>query len=162
MAREGYWENGIVRPGGALNQLYPLPEDILSGETPDGFIYPVAIYDHDEGRAISGGFVYHGEIDALQGKFVFGDLSVGRVFAADAAALKAADDGVPRTVAPIEEIQLFVRDANGNETDVDFPDLIAQTNGEPANRADMHIGQSNDGEIFLTSRQDGTIRMLVP
>ena len=162
MAREGYWENGIIRPGGALNQLYPLPEDVLSGRTQDEFTYPVAIYDHDEGRAISGGFVYHGQIEALQGKFVFGDLSVGRVFAADVEALKRADDGVPRTVAAIEEIQLFVRDAAGNENDVTFPDLIARTLGETASRADMHIGQSAAGEIFLTSRQDGMIRQLVP
>jgi hypothetical protein len=162
MAREGYWENGMIRPGGALNQLYALPDDVLMGRTPDEFTYPVAIYDHDEGRAISGGFVYHGDIPALQGKFVFGDLSVGRVFAADADALKAADDGLPRTVAPIEEVQLYVRDASGNEVDVSFPDLIARANGESAPRADMHIGQSADGEIFLTSRQDGWIRMLVP
>jgi hypothetical protein len=162
MAREGYWENGIIRPGGMLNQLYPLADGVLSGRTRDEFTYPVAIYDHDEGRAISGGFVYHGRIEALQGKFVFGDLSVGRVFAADVAALKAADDGVPTTVAPIEEIQLFVRDARGNETDVSFPDLVTRANGEPAMRADMHVGQSADGEIFLTSRQDGWIRMLVP
>jgi hypothetical protein len=162
MAREGHWENGMIRPGGALNQLYPLPDDVLTGRTADEFTYPAAIYDHDEGRAISGGFAYHGRIPALQGKFVFGDLSVGRLFAADVAALKAADDGLPRTVAPIEEIQLYVRDASGNEVDVSFPDLIARANGEPAPRADMHIGQSADGEIFLTSRQDGFIRMLVP
>jgi hypothetical protein len=29
-------------------------------------------------------------------------------------------------------------------------------------RADMHLGISRDGELFVTSRQDGTIRMLVP
>ena len=28
-------------------------------------------------------------------------------------------------------------------------------------RADLHIGRSRDGELFLTSRQDGWIRMLV-
>jgi hypothetical protein len=30
------------------------------------------------------------------------------------------------------------------------------------NRADLHIGRSRDGELFITSRQDGFIRMLVP
>jgi hypothetical protein len=29
-------------------------------------------------------------------------------------------------------------------------------------RADLHISRSRDGELFLTSRQDGMIRMLVP
>ena len=39
------------------------------------FTYPVAIYDHDEGVAITGGFAYHGTIPALRGKFVFGDVN---------------------------------------------------------------------------------------
>jgi hypothetical protein len=28
-------------------------------------------------------------------------------------------------------------------------------------RADLHISRSRDGELFVTSRQDGMIRMLV-
>jgi hypothetical protein len=34
--------------------------------------------------------------------------------------------------------------------------------GVPAQPADLHISISRDGELFLTSRQDGMIRMLVP
>jgi len=162
MPREGYWENGMIRPGGALNQLFELPSDVLDGRNQDEFTYPVAIYDHNEGRAISGGFAYHGSIEALRGKFVFGDLTRGRLFAADLAAMKAADDGVPRTVAPVEEIQLYVRDASGNRVYVSFRELIERTNGAATTRADLHIGRSRDGELFLTSRQDGMIRMLVP
>lgn len=160
MAREGYWENGMIRPGGALDQLFELPADVLAGRTEDEFTYPVAIYDHDEGRAISGGFTYHGSIPALQGKFVFGDVQAGRLFAADVDALKAADDGIPRTVAPIEEIQLYVRDESGNREDVTFMELVERTNGETS-RADLHLGRGSDGEIFVTSRQDGMIRLLV-
>ncbi|MED5534693.1 MAG: PQQ-dependent sugar dehydrogenase [Pseudomonadota bacterium] len=162
MPREGYWENGMIRPGGALNQLFELPEDVLSGQTKDEYLYPVAIYDHNDGRAISGGFAYHGRIDALRGKFVFGDLQRGRLFAADLVALKAADDGVPRTVAPVEEIQLYTLDASGNRVFVSFRELIERTNGAQALRADMHLSRTQDGEIFITSRQDGMIRMLVP
>ena len=51
------------------------------------------MYDHDEGHAITGGFAYHGRIAALRGKFVFGDINNGRVFAADLAEMKKADDG---------------------------------------------------------------------
>ena len=162
MKREGYWENGMTRPGGALNQLFPLPEDILSGRTKDEFTYPVAIYDHSEGQAISGGFAYNGRIPALRGKFVFGDVARGRLFVADTAALKKADDGVPRTVAPIEEVQLYVRNDRGERTYVTFRELIERAMGATATRADLHISRSRDGELFLTSRQDGTIRMLVP
>lgn len=162
MRREGYFENGIVRPGGVLDELFPLPDDILNGETPDGFTYPVAIYDHDEGRAISGGFAYHGRIEALDGKFVFGDVNFGRLFAADLTAMQAADDGVPRTVAPVEEIQLYVRDADGGSRDVTFRELVESVEGTSPSRTDLHISRSRDGELFVTSRQDGMIRMLVP
>ncbi len=128
----------------------------------DGFTYPVVVYDHDEGRSVTDGFAYHGRIPALNGKFVFGDIYAGRVFASDLAAMKKADDGIPRTVAPIEEVQLYVRDASGKRVDVSFKNLIEKTMGKDVPRADLHISRSRDGELFLTSRQDGMIRMLVP
>jgi hypothetical protein len=167
MRREGYWENGRWRGGAlgeldALRELHPLPEDILDGRVKDGFIYPVAIYDHDEGRAITAGVAYHGRIAALRGKYVFGDIHGGRVFAADLAALKKADDGIPRTVAPIEEVQLYERDASGNRVNVSMRDLINRKMDSEIARADLFISQTRDGELLLTSRQDGTIRMLGP
>jgi len=161
MKREGYWENGRSR-GGELNQLYPLPADVLDGRTKDGFTYPVAMYDHDEGRAVTDGFVYRGRIAALRGKFVFGDIQNGRLFAADLAELKKADDGIPQTVAPIEEIQLYTRDSSGKRADVSLQDLINQTMGATIARADLHISKTGNGELLITSRQDGMIRMLVP
>ena len=141
---------------------YPLPAEILDGRQKDGFTYPVAIYDHDEGQAITGGFAYHGRIAALRGKFVFGDIQRGRIFAADLAAMKKADDGIPRTVAPIEEVQLYVRDASGNRMNVSLQELIDRKMGAKITRADLHISRTGDGELLITSRQDGIIRMLVP
>src|SRR5262245_58921453 len=167
MRREGYWENGRWRGGklgelGALAELYPLPAEILDGRVKDGFIYPVAVYDHDEGRAITAGFAYHGRIAALRGKYVFGDIHAGRIFVADLAALKKSDDGIPRTVAPIEEVQLYERDAGGNRVNVSLQELIDRKMGSKVTRADLFISQTRDGELLITSRQDGTIRMLVP
>jgi len=161
MKREGYWENGRSR-GGELNQLFPLAADVLSGRVKDGFTYPVAIYDHDEGRAVTDGFVYRGRIAALRNKFVFGDIQSGRVFATDLAELKKADDGIPQTVAPVEEIQLYTRDAAGKRVDVSLQELVDQTMGGSISRADLHISRTRDGELLITSRQDGMIRMLVP
>ena len=167
MAREGYWENGRWRGGalgelGALSELYPLSDDILDGRVKDGFTYPVAMYDHDEGIAITSGFAYHGRIAALRGKYVFGDINRGRIFVADLAALKKADDGIPRTMAPIEEVQLYERDAGGNRVNVSFRELVDRKMGSPITRADLFISQTRDGELLITSRQDGTIRMLNP
>lgn len=161
MRREGYWENGRWR-GGLLSDLFVLPQDVLNGREKDGMTYPVALYDHDEGRAVTAGFAYRGRIAALRGKLVFGDIQNGRVFAADLAELKKADDGVPQTVAPIEEVQLYVRDANGNRMGVSMRELVDRTMGVSLSRADLHISLTGDGELLLTSRQDGTIRMLVP
>src|SRR5262245_35618663 len=162
MKREGLFENGVTRPGGALNQLFPLPRDVLSGRTKEPFTYPVAMFDHTQGQATTGGFAYNGRVAALRGKFVFGDIVRGRVFVADTAAMKKADDGIPETVAPVEEVQLYTRDSSGSRTYVGFRDLIEAANGTTATRADLHFSRTADGELLLTSRQDGMIRMLVP
>jgi hypothetical protein len=45
---------------------------------------------------------------------------------------------------------------------VTFRELIEATNRAIVTRSDLHLGLSRDGEIFVTSRQDGMIRMLVP
>jgi hypothetical protein len=162
MQREGFFDNGVNKPGGELGQVFPLPDDILNGERKDGFTYPVVVYDHNDGQSVTDGFAYHGRIPALRGKFVFGDILRGRLFVADLAAMKKADDGIPRTVAPVEEIQLYVRGADGKRVYVTLHELIEATMGATVIRADLHISRSRDGELLITSRQDGTIRMLVP
>jgi hypothetical protein len=57
---------------------------------PDGLIEPIAEYDHDDGLAIIGGFVYRGSaVPGLDGKYVFGDFTTsfvtpaGRLFYLD-------------------------------------------------------------------------------
>jgi hypothetical protein len=61
----------------------------------------------------------------------------------------------------IEEIQL-VRTASGGRVGVSMRELVDQTMGDSRSRVDLHISRTGDGELLLTSRQDGTIRMLVP
>ncbi|WP_353952227.1 PQQ-dependent sugar dehydrogenase [Knoellia sp. S7-12] len=75
----------------------------LKGSRSDGFVFartttsptftdPVAQYDHDDGTAIIGGYVYRGSsVPALRGQYVFGDTSRrlnnahGRLFATSGA-----------------------------------------------------------------------------
>ena len=164
MKREGYLENGTARPRRRAERAVS-----AAGGDPERArrrtASPIRSRSTTTTRARRSrdGFAYHGAIAALRGKFVFGDIQRGRVFAADLAAMKKADDGIPQTVAPIEEIQLYVRDASGNR---DVRDAAgARRAGRWARRctrADLHIGRSRDGELFITSRQDGMIRMLVP
>ena len=161
MTREGIFDNAVNR-GGNLAQVVSMPAEILSGAKKDGFTYPVAMYDHNDGQAVAAGYAYYGRIPALRGKFVFGDIVRGRLFATDLAAIKKADDGVPQTVAPIEEIQLYTRDAAGNRVYVTFRELVERTMGATMTRADLHLSRDRDGELFVTSRQDGMIRRLIP
>ena len=45
---------------------------------------------------------------------------------------------------------------------IQLHEVIEATNGATSTRADLHLSRSRDGELFITSRQDGMIRMLVP
>ncbi len=61
----------------------------MTQPVPDGVLDPIAQYDHDEGIAIIGGFVYRGiRIPALLGRYVFGEFAQtfdndGRLFYLD-------------------------------------------------------------------------------
>lgn len=83
---------------------------------PAGLIDPVAQYDHDEGIATIGGFVYRGSLHrALRGHYVFGDLA--RTFSNDGRlfVLKRKDVVHPTKVlkSAIGELRLVGQDALG-------------------------------------------------
>ena len=65
-------------------------------------------------------------------------------------------------MAAIEEITLYMRDANGARRDVTFQGLVNERMGAKLSRADLHVARTRDGELLLTSRQDGTIRTVGP
>ncbi len=112
-----------------------------------GYTYPVAQYDHDEGFAIVGGFVYRGEaISTLQGKYIFGDLVNGRMFYTD------VDDMTLGSQATVHELTLF---HDGSE------ETLLQIMGN-APRADLRFGVDSDGEIYVIAKRTGEIFRLVP
>lgn len=59
-----------------------------NGCDPEGLIFPIAEYGHDQGRcSITGGYVYRGTaVPALRGLYLFGDYCSGELFAVSAAA----------------------------------------------------------------------------
>src|SRR5207237_715857 len=70
-------------------------------------IYPVAVYSHKDGYAISSGFIYRGSLmPPLQAKYLFGDVATGRIFFCDLAEMIEADDTNRNTVATIHELQV--------------------------------------------------------
>jgi hypothetical protein len=133
--------------------VFPLPPGDM------GFTYPVAQYDHDEGLAIAGGFVYRGSLlEPMTGQFVFGDIANGRVFYTNADELLAADDGDPATTASVKELNLL---RDGQPTSL--LEIVADTLGlASVNRVDLRFGTDFQGNLYITTKQDGFVRQLVP
>jgi glucose/arabinose dehydrogenase len=69
------------------------------GCSPDGLIFPIAEYGHEQGRcSITGGYVYRGpSIQALRGTYVFGDYCSGELFTLSASANRRTST-VPRVL----------------------------------------------------------------
>ena len=89
------WEEvNVVRRGDRtpLNfgwDVYEGRERVEEHEPGGGrLVWPVAVYGHDVGCSISGGFVYRGRLADLRGRYVFGDFCSGAVFS-----IRAADGG---------------------------------------------------------------------
>ncbi|MCP5423952.1 MAG: PQQ-dependent sugar dehydrogenase [Gammaproteobacteria bacterium] len=111
----------------------------------DGLLDPVAEYDHDEGSAVIGGFVYRGRrLPGLRGRYVFGDFSrqgEGRLFF-----LIRKNIVRENGIQPSRIIELRLTDQDG---------LGMQLLG---------FGQDTDGELYALGRTptgDGVVRKLV-
>ena len=145
--REGTFASGYA-VGAGPGPVYARPSQDESR-----FVYPVAQYDHDEGNAIGGGFVYRGRaIPELRGKYVFAEFARGRLFAFDADALD------PDQPVKITEIRLVLE---GSEQDLVDVAGFLNTYG-PGNRVDLRLGIDSVGELYLLTKGDGWVRKLVP
>lgn len=150
------------REGGFALDVAVDPETVLplpGNDSSYGFRYPVAQYDHDDGIAIAGGLaVRRGVPSPLQGRFVFGDISSGRLFYADVAEMLAADDGDPASMASVYDLHLL---RDGVETTL--LDVVRAALGNPGiARTDLRFSTEATGRLFVTTKQDGFIRELVP
>lgn len=101
--------NGLT--GSHTNPPTPFPNPdsltVAGVPTPVTPVYPAAAYGHKDGDAISSGFVYRGSLmPQLTGRYVFGDITTGRLFYTDLTDLMANDDGVRTTLAGIHELQV--------------------------------------------------------
>ncbi len=129
--------------------VYPRPSQ------EGAFTDPVAQYDHDEGYAIGGGFVYRGQaIPELRGKYVFTDFPRGRLFVINADELEAGG------ATEITEVRLVLEGREQN-----LADAVGAPNpyrGNAGNRVDLRLGIDSAGELYLVTKSDGWVRKLVP
>lgn len=85
-------EIGLIRPGEAgLNFGWPILEGTrvnMAGSTA-GMTPPIAEYSHGsgprQGNSVTGGYVYRGPVEALQGAYVFADFITGNIWSLPAA-----------------------------------------------------------------------------
>lgn len=137
--------------------------------------YPVVQYGHvpTGGDAIGSGYVYAGKaIPQLRGKYIFTDLSTGRVWYADFREMLAADDGNAATLAEMHEVKLYwnnaVHDtftpiaqaAYQSRGGLD-PDLPGRSTISGSRRADARFAIDVSGELLVYSKTDGVIRQVV-
>jgi hypothetical protein len=170
------------------NKTADLPEDdripvMLNATETDGMVtpsYPVIQYAHVKGGgdAMSSGYVYRGKaIAALDGKYVFGDISTGNVWYADYNEMLAADAAhskKPVDMHPMKirwgkqggSVEVYgsmyaVTEAVYHERGGTAPGLPGFAKVTEGGRADIHFWQDSGGDLFIISKSDGMIRSVV-
>ncbi len=103
---------------------------------------PFAQYDHEDGFAISGGFVSQGDLTLLNNKYVFGDIVNGKLF--------YTNIDLPLSDSSIYELTIM---ENGQETNLQE---ISQTK-----RVHLRIGYDQfSRHLFVITKCDGSIRRI--
>ena len=111
---EQLFVNEKGQTGSLLKPVVPFPEkdDVLHVDgiqAPVTPLYPAAVYSHQDGDSIGNGFVYRGKLmPGLRGKYIFNDMTTGRIFYVDLAQMIAAQ-GRRNQQAPIHELQILYK-----------------------------------------------------
>jgi glucose/arabinose dehydrogenase/mono/diheme cytochrome c family protein len=104
---------------------------------------PFVQYDHQDGNAISGGYIYEGNLAPLKNKYVFGDIVNGKLFYVNID--PALSDSTVYELAIVH---------NGMETDL----------REMSNSKRLHLRIAYDRfkkELYVITKVDGKIRRIV-
>ena len=154
---QAQWEEINIGQKGA-NYGWPTFEGPPGSSPPT--VGPIHFYDHSVGQSITGGYVYRGEAEALQGQYFFADFVQGKVFtlrfngtawvAADRTAQIVTDFGA------INNPSSFGEDAQGNLYITDFDGEIFRLTPTvaSADQADMLRGLGGNDMLFGGSGDD--------
>ncbi len=136
--REGNFLTADIKNN--IGTVYPLP----SNDSIYKITYLVVAFDHDEGKAISGGVEYWGkDIPALKGKFLFGDIPSGRLFYTQVADIKQGN------LATIKEWKITINHQ---------PKTLKEVCG--SDRVDLHFGKDINGDLYILTKADGKVYKL--
>jgi Ca2+-binding RTX toxin-like protein len=123
-------------------------------------VAPIHFYSHSVGQSITGGYVYRGEAEALQGQYFFADFVQGKVFTLrfNGTAWVATDRTAQITedFGTVGNVSSFGEDARGNLYLVDFDgDVFRLTPAvASADQADVLRGLGGNDLLFGGSGND--------
>jgi ribosomal protein S15P/S13E len=113
---EQFFVDSQGKTGSLMTPPVPFPDkDLLHVDgldEPVAPVYPAAVYSHQEGDSIGSGFVYRGKLmPQLRGKYIFNDMTTGRIFYTDLAEM-IATHGQRNKQAQIHELQIMYKNPN--------------------------------------------------
>jgi len=160
---QSQWEEVDIGQKGA-NYGWPVFEGpaVFAGGTPTGgsAVAPIHFYSHSVGQSITGGYVYRGEAEALQGQYFFADFVQGKVFTLrfNGSAWVATNQTSQITpdFGAINNPSSFGEDGRGNLYLVDIDgDVFRLTPvGTSADQADVLRGLAGNDLLFGGSGND--------
>jgi hypothetical protein len=157
------------------NDVIPVQIDATKTDGTVHPTYPVIAYGHSREAgiiALANGFVYRGSaIPALRGKFLFGDITSGRLWWADMKDMVTADDGDPKTMAEMHDVKIAWKD-NVYRTMAPINEIAYHARGGkaehlpgaervPGGRADIRLAMDAAGELYIMTKSDGMVRAIV-
>ncbi len=110
--------------------------EILSSK----YEFPFGKYDHLDGRAISGGYVYKGPLDNLKNKYIFGDIVTARLFYMNIS-------------SQLKDNTIYHLKIIADEKEIDLSTYAK------SERSNLRIGYNDyTGDLFIMTKDDGMIR----
>ena len=100
-------------------------------------------YDHEEGNAISGGYIYDGPLEKLKGRYICGDIVNGKLFYVN----------IDPVLSDSSVYQLAIVE-NGKETSLQ----------EMSNTKRLHERIAYDRynkELYVITKSDGKVRRVI-
>jgi hypothetical protein len=129
------------------------------------------------GDAMSGGYVYQGKaLPVLRGKYLLSDITTGHVWFTNFKDMLDADDGDPKTMAPLHVVNILWDKPGGSQetygsmapvTTVAYHTRGGKGETLPGRarvsggRSDIHFLTDDAGELYIMSKSDGVIRAVV-
>ncbi|HEX2116113.1 MAG TPA: PQQ-dependent sugar dehydrogenase [Alphaproteobacteria bacterium] len=159
------WEEINIGQAGANYgwRLFEGPAAFAAG-TPTGgsAVPPIAFYDRGAGQSITGGYVYRGEGEALQGEYLFADFVSGRLWGLRLDGGRASTEYTGKIAADAGTIaspSSFGEDGLGNLYLTDFDGDVFRLTPQTsiADGADQIHGAAGDDFIFGGSDGDSLL-----